>query len=201
MIAEKSGQSLALLLQFRDIERTTLSDKRLLHGRVDELLAMIRKIEISHGIQAPEMAHINLISHLCLLRIALGLHIIIHLSIEIAVFIELVLSHLRTQLRIHILHQLRLGSEHLGNPSGKSIIRWRESIPYPQTHREWGAVIAATHKSSRRGRSQGILHLLLHGVGVAVLLVVGIFDRLQSRKKLLAFLQGTRRGAPRKEEG
>ena len=40
-------------------------------------------------------------------------------------------SYLRTQLRIYIRHQLRLGSEYLGYPSGKSIIRWRESIPYP----------------------------------------------------------------------
>ena len=87
MITEKSGQSLALLLQFRDIERTSFSDNRLRHGGIDELPAMLREIEINHGIQAPEMAHINLISHLCLLRIALGLHLIIHLSIEIAVFI------------------------------------------------------------------------------------------------------------------
>ena len=201
MIAEKSGQSLTLLLQLRDIERTALPDKCLRHGGIDELLAMLREIEISHRVQTPEMPHIYLISHLRLLRIALGLHLIIYPAIEVAIFIELMFSYLRTQLRIYIRHQLRLGSEYLGYPSGKSIIRWRESIPYPQAHREWGAEIAATHKGSRRSGCQGILHLLLHGVGVAVLLVVGIFDRLQSRKKLLVFLQGTRRGAPRKEEG
>ena len=87
LIAEKSGQSLALLLQLRDIERTALPDKCLRHGGIDELLAMLREIEISHGIQAPEMPHIYLISHLRLLRITLGLHLIIYPAIEIAVFI------------------------------------------------------------------------------------------------------------------
>ena len=118
MISEKSGQSLALLLQLRDIERTALPDKCLRHGGIDELLAMLREIEISHRVQAPEMPHIYLISHLRLLRIALGLHLIIYPAIEVAIFIELMLSYLRTQLRIYIRHQFRLGSEHLGYPFG-----------------------------------------------------------------------------------
>ena len=131
MVAEKTGESLTLLLQIGNIKRTSLSDDSLRHRRIDELLAMFREIEISHGIQSPQMSHIHLISHLGFLRIALGEHFVIYLAIEIAQLVELMLSYLCSQLRIHILHQLRLRTEHLGNPSGKSIIRRREGIPYP----------------------------------------------------------------------
>ena len=151
MVAEKTGKSLTLLLQIGDIERASLSDDGLRHRRIDELLAMLREVEISHGIQSPQMSHIHFISHLGFLRIALGEHFVIYLAIEIAQLVELMLGYLCSQLRIHILHQLRLRTEYLGNPSGKSIIRRREGIPYPQTDRKRSTKIAASHKSSRRG--------------------------------------------------
>ena len=47
-----------------------------------------------------------------------------------AQLVELMLSYLCSQLRIHILHQLRFRTEHLGNPSGKSIIRERRISLY-----------------------------------------------------------------------
>ena len=131
MVTEKAGESLTLLLQIGDIERASLSDDGLRHRRIDELLAMFREIEISHGIQSPQMSHIHLISHLGFLRIALGDHFVIYLAIEIAQLVELMLSYLCSQLRIYILHQLRLRTEDLGYPSGKSIIRRRKGIPYP----------------------------------------------------------------------
>ena len=151
MVAEKTGKSLTLLLQIGDIEWASLSDNGLRHRRIDELLAMFREIEISHGIQSPQMSHIHFISHLGFLRILLGKHFVIYLAIEIAQLVELMLSYLCSQLRIHILHQLRLRTEDLGNPSGKGIIRRREGVPYPQTDRKRSTEIAASHKSSRWG--------------------------------------------------
>ena len=145
------------------------------------------------------MAQIDTISHLSLLRIALGEHLIIHLTIEIAILHQLMLCHLGAKLRIDISHQLRLGAESLGYPFGQAILRLGEGIPYPQTHREGSAIVTATHKGTRRSRSQGILHLLLHRIYIRGRLKIGIFDGLQTREQLLIILEGTRRRATRQE--
>ena len=190
-VAEETGDTLTLRFHVGDIERTPLSDERLVHGGIYELPALGREVEISHRIERPEMAEVYMIGNLRLLRIALCQHIISHLTIKIAIFIELMLSYLCTELRIHICHQLRLGTEHLGYPLGYCSMRLGESIPYPQAHRERCAVIAASEQSTVRSRSQGILHLGNGRIGIGSLLVVLILDRYQTRKQLLVFFQCT----------
>ena len=190
-IAEQTGDTLAFRFHIRDIERTPLPNERLGHGSIYELLALGWEVEISHRIERPEMTEVYMIGNLCLLRIALCQHIISHLTVKIAIFIELMLSHLCTELRIHIRHQFRFGTEHLGYPLSHSSIRLRESIPYPQAHRERRAVIAAAKQGTIRSRSQGILHLGDGRIGIGSLLVVLILDRYQSRKQLLVFFQRT----------
>ena len=54
------------------------------------------------------MTEIHLICHLCRLRILARDDVIGDLTVEIAKLGELVLSHLRTELRIDIVHQLWL---------------------------------------------------------------------------------------------
>ena len=137
------------------------------------------------------MTEVYLIGNLRLLRIALCQHIISHLTVKIAIFIELMLGYLGTELRIHIRHQLRFGTEYLGYPLSQCSIRLRESIPYPQAHRERCAVIAAPKQGTVRSRSQGILHLGDGRISISSLLVVLILDRYQTRKQLLVFFQCT----------
>ena len=190
-VAEETGNTLTFRFHVGDIERTPLPDERLVHGGIYEFLALGREVEIRHRIERPEMAEVYMIGNLRLLRIALCQHIISHLTIKIAIFIELMLSYLCTELRVHICHQLRLGTEHLGYPLGYCSMRLGESIPYPQAHREWCAVIAASEQSTVRSRSQGILHLGDGRIGIGSLLVVLILDRYQTRKQLLVFFQRT----------
>ena len=190
-VAEETGDTLTFRFHVGDIERTPLPDERLVHGGIYELPALGREVEISHRIECPEMAEVYMIGNLRLLRIALCQHIISHLTVKIAIFIELMLSYLCTELRIHICHQLRLGTEHLGYPLGYCSMRLGESIPYPQAHRERCAVIAASEQSTVRSRSQGILHLGDGRIGIGSLLVVLILDRYQPRKQLLVFFQRT----------
>ena len=117
-VAEETGDTLTFRFHVGNIERTPLPDERLVHGGIYELPALGREVEISHRIECPEMAEVYMIGNLRLLRIALCQHIISHLTVKIAIFIELMLSYLCTELRIHICHQLRLGTEHLGYPLG-----------------------------------------------------------------------------------
>ena len=190
-VAEQTGNALTFRFHIGDIERTPLPDERLVHGSIYEFLALGREVEIRHRIERPEMTKVYMIGNLCLLRIALCQHIISHLTVKIAIFIELMLSYLCTELRIHICHQLRLGTEHLGYPLGYCSIRLGESIPYPQAHRERCAVIAASEQGTVRSRSQGILHLGDGRIGIGSLLVVLILDRYQTRKQLLVVFQRT----------
>ena len=190
-VAEETGDTLTFRFHVGDIERTPLPDERLVHGGIYELPALGREVEISHRIECPKMAEVYMIGNLRLLRIALCQHIISHLTIKIAIFIELMLSYLCTELRVHICHQLRLGTEHLGYPLGYCSMRLGESIPYPQAHRERCTVIAASEQSTVRSRSQGILHLGDGRIGIGSLLVVLILDRYQPRKQLLVFFQRT----------
>ena len=190
-VAEETGDTLTFRFHVGDIERTPLPDERLVHGGIYELPALGREVEISHRIERPEMAEVYMIGNLRLLWIALCQHIISHLTIKIAIFIELMLSYLCTELRVHICHQLRLGTEHLGYPLGYCSIRLGESIPYPQAHRERCAVIAASEQSTVRSRSQSIFHLGDGRIGIGSLLVVLILDRYQTRKQLLVFFQRT----------
>ena len=190
-IAEQTGDTLAFRFHVGDIERTPRPYERLGHGSIYQLLALGWEVEISHRIKRPEMTEVYMIGNLCLLRIALCQHIISHLTVKIAIFIELMLSHLCTELRIHIRHQLRFGTEHLGYPLCHCSIRLGDSIPYPETHRERRAVIAAAKQGTVRSRSQGILHLGDGRIGIGSLLVVLILDRYQTRKQLLVFFQRT----------
>ena len=190
-VAEQTGDTLTFRFHVGDIERTPLPYERLVHGSIYKLLALGWEVEISHRIKRPEMTEVYLIGNLRLLRIALCQHIISHLTVKIAIFIELMLGYLGTELRIHIRHQLRFGTEYLGYPLSQCSIRLRESIPYPQAHREWRAVIAASEQSTIRSRSQGILHLGDGRISISSLLVVLILDRYQTRKQLLVFFQRT----------
>ena len=77
-------------------------------GGIEKTLASLRETEILDAIQCPKMTEIHLISHLCRLRILARDDVIGDLTVEIAKLGELVLSHLRTELRIDIVHQLWL---------------------------------------------------------------------------------------------
>ena len=161
-------------------------DLCLIQRTVYQTVSMMRKVVIAHTVEHIQTAWRHLILYLGGLRILLLYGLIVHLTMEIAVIAEYVLSHRGTQLWINPRHEHRLTAKGLGHPVGKGGILLCIFVPYADTKREGQTVVATSKQRTVGCRSQSGLHLRLRLNEVIRLLGIHPLNILQASKQLVS---------------
>ena len=185
VVAQKGAQPRTFGVEPSHSERVALANHGLVGCGCYQAVGCGRKSHIAHAVNHKQWSHVHSIANLALLRIFLRHGSVIYFSVEIAVILEHRLCHRGAQSRIHHTHQHGRLAKRFGHPFSESRFRLAVSIPYPQTIREWSAVVAAAKQCTVGRGGQGGVDFLASGHEVVVLLVVLVVNLGESDEELV----------------
>ena len=105
IVAEQLTKTRALGIQRGYVERVARLGLRLILRRIYQRLHLWWEIHVTQGVNPKQRIECHRVAYLHLLRVALTLLLIRHLSVHVAVLTEYRLRHRGTQGRVHLTHQ------------------------------------------------------------------------------------------------